>query len=740
MKIPETGRKVESVGSKGKSHFRIAASAKAFQILSSGVYSDKIQAVIRELGTNAADSHVMAGKPDVPFKVHLPNSMEPFFSVEDWGIGLSHEEATTMYTTYFESDKTDSNDVTGCLGLGSKSPFAYTDSFTAVCIKDGKKNVYSLYIDEDGTPTIDHQYSGETNESNGVKITLPVKKEDFQSFISKARDVYRWFDVQPTIVGCSDFAYPGDEEILLSSDDGTWSLVSESFGFQSVVVMANVAYPIFANDIRQKRDINEAEKSLINHGLIIRVPTGSCDISASRERLSLNKTTLDTISHVLKEASKKCIEQTQLEIDRCNNIWEARLRYKELTQRNIIGTFARQMNAKFTYQGKELKRRIPLVKTVTEKDKTGNDINRVVPLALAQAVTLKKIYRRKVGGYDYNLYVNDVQVIDPEPSIHIIYRDENKYKDKIKYFLNPDEDSKHDRSGDTVYLISESEDCNFDEFIEETGIDCIIRKLSDLPEPPKSIIECQKKQKTAKAVRLTGYDHNQKDAWEDAEINLDDGGIYVEVNRYLWSAGHLTDCGYKGPKDLVRLTKFLRSIGCISVNGLVGFRKTLVSKIQDDPNWVRLDEYIDSAYTDKIREVYKKIVDYRAALTLEINFKLWIPELVDEYPLVADSQFGELANMIRHLHINCDEAMSQLMCINSLKKYCVTSDSDSIIKKFNEIYAKTAKTYPMIDFRRYPGSKEKIVDYVRLIDEVGKSAGDNPNQSKTEAEAEAAAA
>ena len=127
---------LSNVGEVGE--FRIRNSAKAFNILSSGLYANKIKAVIRELSCNAVDSHIAAGKTDTPFDIHLPNSLEPWFSIRDYGIGLNHDQVTNLYTTYFESTKTDSNEFIGALGLGSKSPFSYTENFTVTAIKDGR--------------------------------------------------------------------------------------------------------------------------------------------------------------------------------------------------------------------------------------------------------------------------------------------------------------------------------------------------------------------------------------------------------------------------------------------------------------------------------------------------------------------------------------------------------------------------------------------------------------------------
>ena len=87
-------------------NFRIESSPEAFRILSDGLYSNKIKAVIRELSTNAVDSLVDAGTTDFGFEVHLPTSLSPEFYIRDFGTGLSHEDVVGLYTTYFSSNKT----------------------------------------------------------------------------------------------------------------------------------------------------------------------------------------------------------------------------------------------------------------------------------------------------------------------------------------------------------------------------------------------------------------------------------------------------------------------------------------------------------------------------------------------------------------------------------------------------------------------------------------------------------
>ena len=92
MKLHTESKTVTRGGIQSESTFTIKTTAKAFDILSSGLYTDPITAIIRELSCNAYDAHVAAGKPDIPFEIHIPTRLEPYFSVKDDGIGLSDED------------------------------------------------------------------------------------------------------------------------------------------------------------------------------------------------------------------------------------------------------------------------------------------------------------------------------------------------------------------------------------------------------------------------------------------------------------------------------------------------------------------------------------------------------------------------------------------------------------------------------------------------------------------------
>ena len=67
MKIITHSEDVERIGETEETTFKINANARAFKILSSNLYKDKIGSIVREISTNAYDAHILMGTPERPF-------------------------------------------------------------------------------------------------------------------------------------------------------------------------------------------------------------------------------------------------------------------------------------------------------------------------------------------------------------------------------------------------------------------------------------------------------------------------------------------------------------------------------------------------------------------------------------------------------------------------------------------------------------------------------------------------
>lgn len=272
--------------------FKIKATAKSFKILSSGLYSNKIRAIIRELSTNALDSQVDNGNPDTPFDVHLPNSMEPWFSIRDYGTGLTNEQVTNIFSSFFDSSKTGSNDFVGALGLGSKSPFSYTDNFTVIAIKNGKRGVYTAFINDHGVPSIATMVEEDSDEPTGVEIRFAVEKShDYQTFGTEAQYVYEYFKHRPIISGRAGFKFIDPVYMEQGLIPGV-HLLDSARGYHqtSYAIMGNIKYPI-----DEEHFDDDVLRNMLRCGLVMEFNIGELDFQASREGLSYIPETIAAI-------------------------------------------------------------------------------------------------------------------------------------------------------------------------------------------------------------------------------------------------------------------------------------------------------------------------------------------------------------------------------------------------------------------------------------------------------------
>lgn len=282
MKLHTDRNEVERSNVASESAFRIKTTAKAFDILSSGLYTDRILAVVRELSCNAYDAHVAANNPN-PFEIHVPNSLEPWFHVKDMGTGLSDEDVMNLYSTYFDSTKTTSNDYIGALGLGSKSPFSYTKAFEVISRHEHVRRTYSIFINEDGVPTIARLGEFVTDEHNGLEVRITVKKDDFWTFQDKVRQALRWFPIKPTIVGATRFDWPEMPKESLSGKG--WAMFDSDFTdnySKMTAVQGNVAYKVDISNL----NLNNADVRLLENCHVVGFfDIGELEVAASREEI-----------------------------------------------------------------------------------------------------------------------------------------------------------------------------------------------------------------------------------------------------------------------------------------------------------------------------------------------------------------------------------------------------------------------------------------------------------------------
>jgi len=313
MKLQETENTVEQIGNTQNSQFQMRTSRKMFQILSS-LYSDTPLAVVRELSCNCVDSHVMAGKDTVPFHIHLPNALEPWLTIQDFGTGISHKDIYDIYTVYGASTKEDSNEQIGCLGLGSKSVLAYTDNFVVTSIVKGEKRIYSVFFDQKSVPSISLMSTERTDESNGLSVQIPVKAEDFYKFEQAVEKALRFFAVKPTVSGGS-VKWTDDKWTF----EGTGWKSYTSFSYnECYAVMGGVAYPV------DKYKVYTKHHALVERGgIVMYFEMGELDFTPSREQLDYCKFTVDALNNKLATIYGDLIAKIGSTIESKSNIFDA---------------------------------------------------------------------------------------------------------------------------------------------------------------------------------------------------------------------------------------------------------------------------------------------------------------------------------------------------------------------------------------------------------------------------------
>jgi hypothetical protein len=333
MKVQAQVQTVERIGidPNEESEFGLAVTPEAFEILSSGIYTDPITAVIRELSCNAYDSNVAVGKKDEPFEIHLPNQLEPWFSVKDNGLGLSDDQVrgkknpktgkreNGLFITYFASTKREdteqvlANDQIGAKGLGSKSPYAYSDAFEVVTRYGGVRRTYSVFKNEKLIPTIVILHEADTDECNGVEVKLAIRSNDFQSFADKAAEALKHFPVQPEVKGRARFEF---NKLPADRFEGDGYYTSNGYRYDSdkfTAVMGHVPYRVDISKITGRLGVRDCE-FLDSYKITAFFPIGTLETAASREEVRYDDRSSENLCDAIRKARTDFIEKTDEEM------------------------------------------------------------------------------------------------------------------------------------------------------------------------------------------------------------------------------------------------------------------------------------------------------------------------------------------------------------------------------------------------------------------------------------------
>jgi hypothetical protein len=288
-------------------------------VLSNTLYTDKVAAVLREYGCNAADANVEAGKASQPIHVRLPNRLDPTVAIRDFGLGMTAQEVEKTFCKLGRSTKRGSNDFTGMLGIGSKAGFAYGDSFTVTCFINGTKHIYNCYRDQ-GKPRMALMGASPTDEQDGVEVKVPVKQADIHEFEITAARVFRYFSVPPVITGVKVQLNRPTPEF---SGKG-WRYTGDG---TSVAIMGNVGYDLNVASMGLPYDSKTG--SLITAGIELEFPIGALEIAANREGIQYKDLTKKAIMARCQQVTQEIAADFTKRVSAAKSEWEARALYQD---------------------------------------------------------------------------------------------------------------------------------------------------------------------------------------------------------------------------------------------------------------------------------------------------------------------------------------------------------------------------------------------------------------------------
>jgi len=605
--------------------YKIKASSKAFKILSEGLYSEKAKAPVRELSTNAYDAHVAKGNTEVPFDVHLPNMVEPWFSIRDYGIGMSKTDLETIYTTYFDSNKTHSDDYVGCMGLGSKTPFCVSDAFTVTSIHEGVKTTVVNYLDDD-VPNFSIISTEDTDELDGTEVKFTPANTDsedrrsgsslFEQLKEAALQVFPFFDVTPNVtVGQEELEIPQVDKLFEGTD---WYALRSSLSYydESWIIMGNVAYPFAYEHIDNvvEREVGDWQgtyeyRDLINRGIVINVPIGELDVTASRESIGWTDSARKYMFKRVKGVMTEIRKQVETKLESCKTFWDAKLMYQEMvghdthpqgaSSHGIIDNFKWKKNLEWN--------------EVALQDSFGHDYSKL-PSTVTSFWLGSPARKRNAEEYDYvvrqetnthmtynenlEIYVDDLDKGHVARMRHHLRKDENKKK--ICLLINPKNN----------YELGK-----FRKFMNERGVPIKLTKVSTLEKPPRTTTQGSNKGKG-----LLGYEldegcswwYNPRSNWSEVELDLTDESktnYYVAIKNWHVVNGEY-DFNNHSIEDLVKVSR--KIVDDESDFRVIGIKKMHVKKVAKLSNWINvldlIGDYIKESVRDKTHAIRKQLV------------------------------------------------------------------------------------------------------------------------------------
>jgi hypothetical protein len=544
-------------------------------ILSNSLYSDKISAVWREYIANSTDAHADAGTPDKPIEICLPTQIAPNAIIRDFGNGLSREFMDDGFIKLMVSTKRDSNDAVGCLGIGRMAGLAYGDAFVVTNWHKGEKTIYNVFRDK-GMPKMALMHREPCGDQHGIEISVPVRREDLQTFADRAEKVCRYLKIPPVVHGGKL-----DYKRAASSFDGIgWRYVGDG---ASVAIMGSVGYAINKGAIP---NLSNKESTLLDLGVELEFNIGDLKMTPNREGLEYVDLTINALK---KQLNKMLSELGQIfsdKIAKATSYWDAKLAYANAFE-NVSrsgGYYNRSslreiLEAHILWRGKKIESGCFCI----ENKEKNLDVGITV-----YEKNWRRIPKRISDEPDWcavsdatKLVINDLKAVSPS---------------RVKFYFasNPAVTSM------VIFTFANNAKDKYWKLRDLTGAPTMLH--SSMPKPPPSVSTSTgnvalKPKHAAKAFVLK----DKSDAsygvnsgwWETETVDYqNDSGVYVVIDKFVAQLPNVSGHYGAGEPAAVRNVRNAVKAAGLLKGKLYGFKPPVATKL--GKGWVKLQDYLQT--------------------------------------------------------------------------------------------------------------------------------------------------
>lgn len=729
MKIEHEKVLIQTSKPKRTQQFKIRSKdmGKLLGFLRDTLYKNPIIAICREVSCNARDANREVGKADVPIQIKMPTKLLPELHIIDSGPGIDSERMFDILINYGASTKLDTNDLTGGFGLGAKSPFSYTDTFSVITVTtEGNKSIkrhYNAIIDDTQAGRIDLNLEYETDEPSGTKVIIPVKKADTAEFTRAVIEVTKYWKVKPEIIGNESNYNEEEAEIILRGNDWHYRK-TKNFSFRrlrSVILIDDIPYEVQPEDLGfsiysgNNSDQNNKRLALLDRGFYIEFPVGELSLAISRDNIHFDKKTQQKIFNRLDLVCAEFQELVKKQVASCKYLNEAEIKYKELY--SIGGNFLTP--SKLKWKDVALKGVLRYIEQPSSSYCKGN--TKLRKTESPEAV----VYNYVLGASKLNRVTNEFFEFKNNLSIFVNDKEYSAHKlaKLVRYYLETNSDIK------AVDVLNFKDQKTYKKWKQGGEYLKYVKYglISKLPEPPKK-------------ERKGGYKRrNDFDAWFVSRKSANIGGLIhapTLVNKDSKVGGVYILTSHMGDKKF-----YTENVNSISVPFIISASKLLSEDDTDhkiyiirkkdakylNSNWKPLDQVVK----EKLKLICKKnkninVEKLESQHAYSLGNKFTFANILHRKTtqLREDSllrQYIKDSNKAESMYIKYEQYINLYREFNSIINFDYDVNNSEPIPNLKDLYTKVEQAYPLLkpilryhEYREF--STASILHYIDLVD------------------------